>query len=117
MKSSTASTLSWKSWSVALVSEAICSHKTSATRPGSNKSLPNREGWSYSYSPSIQEIRSALVLLGSEPGIGHVRQDLTDRPLKFWLVYSYLIVYDPETKPIQIIRVLHGRQHVENLLN
>src|ERR1035441_2554046 len=38
----------------------------------------------------FQEIRTALKLLGSNPGIGHTREDLTDRPVKFWPVYSYL---------------------------
>jgi len=31
-------------------------------------------------------------------------------------VYSYLIVYRPETKPLQIVRVVHGHRDVENLL-
>ena len=48
----------------------------------------------------MKEIRSALNLLGSQPGAGHLREDLTRRPVKFWSVYSYLIVYDPETKPV-----------------
>ena len=65
----------------------------------------------------FQEIRSALNLLGSNPGIGHAREDLTDLSVKFWPVYSYLIVYDPETKPVQIIRVLHGMRDVEEILN
>ena len=47
----------------------------------------------------MREIRSALDLLGSEPGARHVREDLTSRPVKFWSVYSYLIVYDPEARP------------------
>ena len=65
----------------------------------------------------FQEIRTALKLLGSNPGIGHTREDLTDRPVKFWPVYSYLIVYNPETKPVQIIRMLHGMRDVEEILN
>ena len=32
----------------------------------------------------LKEIRRALELLGNEPGVGHFRQDLTSRPLKFW---------------------------------
>ena len=57
-----------------------------------------------------------MILLGLEPGLGHVREDLTGRPLKFWPVYSYLVAYDPETKPIQIIRVLHGMRDIEDIL-
>ena|SRR5579871_1215263 len=65
----------------------------------------------------FQETRSALKLLGSNPGIGHAREDLTDLSVRFWPVYSYLIVYDPETKPVQIVRVLHGMRDVEEILN
>lgn len=65
----------------------------------------------------FQEIRTALKLLGSNPGIGHAREDLTDRPVKFWPVYSYLIVYDPDKTPVQIIRVLHGMRDIEWILN
>jgi toxin ParE1/3/4 len=65
----------------------------------------------------LKDIRSALEFLCNEPGAGHVREDLTSRPLKFWPVYSYLIVYDPVTKPVQITRVLHGMRDVEEILN
>ena len=37
------------------------------------------------------------VLAAQSRGIGHTREDLTSRPVKFWSVYSYLVVYDPET--------------------
>jgi|SRR6266849_1042159 len=65
----------------------------------------------------LRDLRKALDLLGSQPGAGHVREDLTSRPVKFWPVYSYLIVYDPKTKPIQIVRVLHGSRNIEEILN
>jgi toxin ParE1/3/4 len=65
----------------------------------------------------MKEIQTPLNLLGSQPGVGHVRQDLTSRPVKFWPVYSYLIVYDPDTKPVKIIRVLHGMRDIEEILN
>ena len=43
------------------------------------------------------------------PDIGHFRRDLTDKPVRFLLVRStYLIVYDPATEPLQVIRVVHG---------
>jgi antitoxin ParD1/3/4/toxin ParE1/3/4 len=65
----------------------------------------------------LQKIRTAIKLLGNEPGAGHVREGLTSRPVKFWPVYSCLIVYDPEAKPVQVIRVLHGTRDVEEILN
>lgn len=58
----------------------------------------------------------AFALLAATPEIGHKREDLTKRPVKFWGVYSYLIVYDPASAPLTIVAVLHGSQDVERLL-
>ena len=48
--------------------------------------------------------------------MGHTREDLTRRSVKFWSVFSYLLVYDPESKPLTVIAVLHGARDVEQLL-
>ncbi|MCA9227299.1 MAG: type II toxin-antitoxin system RelE/ParE family toxin [Planctomycetales bacterium] len=55
--------------------------------------------------------------VGAEPGIGHTRDDLADESLRVWAVFSYLIVYRPETKPVQIIRVVHGARDVPRALD
>jgi plasmid stabilization system protein ParE len=60
------------------------------------------------------ELRSAMRNLADFPHIGHLRPDLADEPLRFWSVYSYLIAYLPDTKPLQIIRVLHGARNLED---
>ena len=64
----------------------------------------------------LQEIRAAMELLGRQPGAGHSRADLTELPVHFWLVRAYLIVYRADTQPLQILRVLHGMQDVESIL-
>ena len=61
-------------------------------------------------------IREKIVYIAGTPGGGHWRKDLTDKPVKFFPVYSYLIVYRPETKPLQIAAILHGRRDLERLL-
>jgi plasmid stabilization system protein ParE len=61
-------------------------------------------------------IRERICFLAGTPGAGHRRKDLTDEDVKFLTVYSYLIVYRPETKPLQIASILHGRQDVEKIL-
>jgi plasmid stabilization system protein ParE len=61
-------------------------------------------------------IREKIVYLAGTPGGGHWRKDLTDEPVKFYPIYSYLIVYLPETKPLQVVAILHGRRDVEQLL-
>jgi toxin ParE1/3/4 len=61
-------------------------------------------------------IRGKIAYLARNPGGGHWRKDLTDEPVKFFPVYSYLIVYRPETNPLQVVVILHGRRDLEQLL-
>ena len=61
-------------------------------------------------------IRDKIVYLVERPGRGHWRKDLTNKPVKFFSIYSYLVVYRPETSPLQIVAILHGRRDVEELL-
>lgn len=61
-------------------------------------------------------LEAALEQLAEFPGLGHVREDLTDRPLKFWSVWSYLVVYDPQSQPLTIHTVAHGARDVTALL-
>src|SRR5712691_8316612 len=61
-------------------------------------------------------IRDKIVFLAGSPGAGHWRKNLTDETVKFFPVYSYLIVYRPDTVPLQIVSILHGRRDVEQLL-
>jgi len=63
----------------------------------------------------IGEITKAFQFLSEMPGAGHARSDLTSEPVKFWSVFSYLIVYDPATKPLGIARVVHGSQDLERM--
>jgi toxin ParE1/3/4 len=59
---------------------------------------------------------NAIAKVARNPGIGHWREELTDKRHRFFLVYSYLIVYRHETKPLQIIRVLHASRDVQSIL-
>ena len=64
----------------------------------------------------MRKLRDGMRFVGRNPAAGHTREDLTAEPVKFWTVFSYLIVYDPRTKPVGIARVLHGKRDVEDLL-
>ena len=65
----------------------------------------------------LQEITAGFRLLASHPEAGHLRRDLTPLPVKFWPVFSYMIVYDPAARPLAIVRVLHGRRDVLAILD
>src|SRR5436190_16911324 len=52
------------------------------------------------------EILESISKLAKNPMIGHLRRDLTSKPVRFWAVYSFLIIYDPETRPLEVVRIL-----------
>jgi plasmid stabilization system protein ParE len=61
-------------------------------------------------------IRDKIVFLARTPGAGHWNENLTDEAVKFFPAYSYLIVYRPETEPLQVVSILHGHRNVERIL-
>ena len=82
-----------------------------------------REIWAYIAEDSIKAARhvrlqifDACQKIAENPGIGHRREDLTDKPVLFWPAGSYLIIYNPARKPIEVVRVLRGARDVPSLL-
>ena len=64
-------------------------------------------------------IRERMIFLAGSPGAGHRRKDLkdlTDEDVRFFGVYSYLIAYSADTKPLQITSIIHGRRDVTQVL-
>ena len=79
--------------------------------------------WAYIRADSIKaarrvrlQILDACRRIAENPGIGHSREDLTDKPVRFWPVASYLIIYNPAPRPVEIVRVVHGARDVPSLL-
>jgi antitoxin ParD1/3/4/toxin ParE1/3/4 len=64
----------------------------------------------------VANILDACGRLGEMPGLGHTREDLTERPVRFWPVGRYLVIYRPDRTPIDIIAVLHGARDVPRVL-
>lgn len=64
----------------------------------------------------LARLRDQMRRLAERPGMGHLREDLADEKLRFWPVYSYLIIYRADVRPIQVVRVLHGARDARSLL-
>ena len=64
----------------------------------------------------IGEIFSGFHTIAKTPGIGHLRRDLSDEPLRFWTVRQYLIIYRSEKSPLEIARILHAARDVQAIL-
>jgi antitoxin ParD1/3/4 len=62
------------------------------------------------------EFYELFASLGRMPRQGHTRIDLTNRPVLFFPLYSFLIAYRPDVKPIRKMAVLRGRRNVKRIL-
>jgi toxin ParE1/3/4 len=62
------------------------------------------------------EIFDAFEKLAQTPGLGHFCTDLATKPVRFWKVRDYLIIYRGEKQPIEIVRILHGARDVQAVL-
>jgi plasmid stabilization system protein ParE len=59
----------------------------------------------------------AFELLAENPFLGHQREELTDRPVRFWIVGRYTIAYRPIPPPPRIIAILHGARDLAPILD
>jgi plasmid stabilization system protein ParE len=64
-------------------------------------------------------ILSACDSLARNPMLGTKRGEITPLPVRFWTVArfpSFIVVYRPDTKPLQVVAVLHGKRDIKTLL-
>lgn len=66
-----------------------------------------------------QAIYDACEFVAASPFRGHSRPDLTKRMIRFWTLTrypNYTIVYRPDTAPVQVVAVLHGKRDISRIL-
>jgi plasmid stabilization system protein ParE len=66
-----------------------------------------------------QAIYEACAFVAEAPRRGHSRSDLTSRSLRFWTLTrypNYTIVYRPDTSPLQVVPVPHGKRNLRRIL-
>ena len=56
----------------------------------------------------VTELLDAMQLLSETPRIGVIRTSLAEADVRFWVVRNHIVVYRPETKPLEVLRVLSG---------
>lgn len=54
------------------------------------------------------ELYTEFERLACNPNIGHWREDITKKKVRFWSLYSYQIIYDPSSESLNILRILSG---------
>src|SRR5665213_2356449 len=68
-------------------------------------------------------VESAIIMacrrLSRNPLIGSKHADVTPLPVRFWPVSqfpNYIIVYLPESRPLQVVAILHGMRDIPAIL-
>lgn len=64
-------------------------------------------------------IFAACDSLARHPLLGSKRSEITPLPVRFWTVTrfpNFIVVYRPDTSPLQVIAVLHGKRDLKALL-
>jgi len=65
------------------------------------------------------EIVATCRRLAKHPLMGTRRRDITLLPVRFWTLpkfSNYVIVYKPDTAPLQIVAVLHSKRYLKSAL-
>ena len=66
-----------------------------------------------------QAIYDACAFVAEASMRGHSRPDLTTHSLRFWTLIrypNYTVVYRPQTVPVQVVAVLHGKRNTRRIL-
>jgi plasmid stabilization system protein ParE len=83
--------------------------------------------WSFIVADSIDaanRVESAILAacnsLARNPRLGSKRIEITSKPVRFWTVSrfpNFIVVYRPETRPLHVVAILHGRRNLKALLS
>ena len=63
------------------------------------------------------EFVEAFEMLAFQPGSGTTRPRLSGEQVRWWPVFKWLVIYDPSSSPISILRVIHGARELDRLLD
>jgi plasmid stabilization system protein ParE len=69
--------------------------------------------------PVESAILSACHSLARHPMLGSRHNEITSLPVRFWTVTrfpNFIVVYRPETKPLQVVAVLHGKRNIKAII-
>lgn len=67
----------------------------------------------------LDYLYQAMEDIGERPSRGHARPDLTHRPVCFYRgskAQKYYLIYDPGSRPVIILRIVHVRRDFFALL-
>ena len=65
----------------------------------------------------LRKLYDQILALAERPGMGHQREDLgDDRPLLFWPVGNYLVIYRASNGITEVVAVAHGKRDIPTFI-
>jgi len=64
----------------------------------------------------VDAVERALSRMAAYPKLGHRRDDLTEREVRFYRVSSHLLVYRTDTDPPLVIDIVHSARDIPSRL-
>lgn len=64
-----------------------------------------------------QKFVAAFEQLAEMPRSGSKRTELTGERIRWWLVFNWIVLYDGESAPIMVLRVIHSARAIERILD
>jgi len=64
----------------------------------------------------IAKLLDACETIAHNPRMGHAREELTEKPVLFWPVDSYLIIYQINRDQIDVLAVTQGSRDIPSYL-
>lgn len=61
----------------------------------------------------LEAFLEAFETLAGAPNIGFRRAELTGPTVRWWPVFRFLVLYEPEPQPMTVMRILHGARDLD----
>jgi plasmid stabilization system protein ParE len=65
----------------------------------------------------VDNLFAAFQQLADWPELGHPRQDLTKRDVRFWPVGKHLVIYRVKPMRVEVVAVLHGARDIPPIVD
>ena len=65
----------------------------------------------------LDGFEAAFQLLAEQPNVGFRRDEWTGPAIRWWRVFDWMMLYQPETSPPTVMRILHGARDLDAMLS
>jgi len=65
----------------------------------------------------LDAFAEAFEAIATTPGLGAIKTDLTGADVRWWRVFSFLIMYQSGEADVIVLRIIHGARDLDRVLD